>query len=54
MNPETDIACEPPLPAEVGDEWICPDCARKYYYVLMVLEDQGIEAEAWFTSEIGF
>lgn len=48
-----DIPCDPPLPAEVGDQWFCPECARKFHYVLIQLEDRDVEIKAWFTSEIG-
>lgn len=53
MDKIEDFACEPPLPAEIGDVWYCPGCARKFYYTLMVMEDLGMEFEAWFTNEIG-
>lgn len=48
-----DIPCEPPLPAEIGDVWFCPECARKFYYVMFSLDDGHTEVEAWYTSEIG-
>lgn len=44
--------CIFPEDAEVGDEWYCPGCARKWYYTAMMIDDE-LEAEAWFTTEIG-
>jgi hypothetical protein len=46
------IPCLPPLEAEVGDSWICPDCARKFHYLVITLESENIEANVWFTSEL--
>lgn len=54
MDDLPDITCNPPIPAEVGDQWICPECARKFTYIIITLEDWGFQSEAWFTREIGF
>lgn len=54
MNPDEypDISCEPPEVAEVGDSWICPDCARKFHYILVTLQPEEVVTEAWFTDEL--
>jgi hypothetical protein len=54
MNPDEypDISCEPPEVAEVGDSWICPDCARKFHYILVTLQPENVVTEAWFTDEL--
>jgi hypothetical protein len=46
------LPCETPLIGEVGDVWYCPECARKYYYILITVDDIPA-AEAWVTNEIG-
>jgi hypothetical protein len=48
-----EVDCEPPVPAEIGDVWYCPGCARKWHYTLFVDEEEDVTAEAWFTTEIG-
>ena len=48
-----DIDCLPPADFDVGDVWYCPYCARKFYRVMVRVEDQDFEAEAWFTDELG-
>jgi hypothetical protein len=52
MDDYPDISCEPPAEAEVGDEWICPHCARKFYYILITLKPEEVVTEAWFTNEL--
>lgn len=47
-----DFPCDPPDEAQVGDAWVCPGCARKFYYILITFEDLPV-AEAWYTDEIG-
>lgn len=51
MEDEVYLPCVPPGSAEVGDVWYCPDCARRFDYVLF-LQDDEIEIEAWFTERI--
>lgn len=51
---EINFDCEPPHEAEVGDQWYCPGCARKFQYVLMTYGDEETEIEAWFTDETEF
>jgi len=54
MEPDDypEIPCEPPNNADIGDSWICPKCARKFHYIYITLEPEGVEAECWFTNEI--
>jgi hypothetical protein len=52
MDDYPDISCEPPAVATIGDEWICPKCARKFHYVNMKLMPQEQTVEAWFTNEL--
>lgn len=47
-----DIDCELPESAEIGDTWICPGCARKFYYIHVTLQPENIVQEAWFTNEL--
>lgn len=48
-----EIDCLPPALSEPGDVWFCPKCARKFYRVMITVEDKGLEAEAWYTDELG-
>jgi hypothetical protein len=50
---DIDLECEPPIPAQIGDTWICPGCAIKWFYVLYNIPEENISIEAWMTTEIG-
>jgi hypothetical protein len=54
MDEYPELDCNFPTGAEIGDTWICPECARKFHYVLITVEDTGCAYEAWYTDEIGF
>jgi len=44
------VDCDPPLIGEVGDVWYCPGCARKFSYIVMLVDDLPV-GYAWFTDE---
>lgn len=52
MQDFPDIDCLPPPVGSPGDVWYCPGCARKFYYVLITIEDNNAQVEAWYTDEV--
>lgn len=46
-----ELPCEFPEEGEVGDVWYCPACARKFYYVMITVDDKPV-AWAWITNEV--